>query len=218
METRVEGWFQSKLGEIKREPSSGKVDTLLAEAALEFIQDMGLSRDETVEWIKALACTIVEERRYPAIALAAYISELSDDLPELGRFLDRYVGMKHRLKQRMIENVKDAGDYICAHEGDGLLIYGYSEPVSAILPEIFNDDICKHKEQVTVFVPEVRNRIHAGETLEVLSPDGSLSSLILPAPLSTTDDQQVSIANHSQFILLDQPLKPYTILRRLEGV
>ncbi len=67
-------------------------------------------------------------------------------------------------------------------------------------------------------VLEVRNRVHAGETLEVLSPDGSLASLILPALLSTTDDRKVSYANHSQFILLDQRLKPFTILRRVEGV
>jgi len=65
-------------------------------------------------------------------------------------------------------------------------------------------------------VLEIRNKIYAGEELEVLSPDGSLSTVTLPAPLTTTDDRQVEFANNSQFILLGQELKPYTILRRVE--
>ena len=48
-----------------------------------------------------------------------------------------------------------------------------------------------------------------------LAPDGSLSSVTLPGPLTTTDGQHVDFANNSQFLLLDEPLKPYTILRRL---
>ncbi len=64
-------------------------------------------------------------------------------------------------------------------------------------------------------VIEVRNKITAGETLETLSPDGSLSSVTLPAPLELTDGKFTDFANNSQFILLDEPLKPYTILRKL---
>jgi len=64
-------------------------------------------------------------------------------------------------------------------------------------------------------VLEVRNKIFAGEKLETLSPDGSLSTITMPAPLSTTDNRQVDFANNSQFILMEQDLKPYTILRRV---
>jgi hypothetical protein len=64
-------------------------------------------------------------------------------------------------------------------------------------------------------VLEVRNKIHAGDTLETLSPDGTLSTKLMPEPLELTDGQNVDFANNSQFILLDDPLKPYTILRRL---
>ncbi len=64
-------------------------------------------------------------------------------------------------------------------------------------------------------VLEVRNKIFAGEELETLSPDGSLSTITMPGILSTTDGQQVDFANNSQFILLEHNLKPYTILRRV---
>jgi putative protease len=64
-------------------------------------------------------------------------------------------------------------------------------------------------------VLEIRNKINAGETLETLSPDGSLSTITLPSPLITADRQQVDFANNSQFILLDRKLEPYSILRRL---
>ncbi len=64
-------------------------------------------------------------------------------------------------------------------------------------------------------VLEVRNKIYAGDKLEVMTPDGSLSTLTLHAPLTTTDGQQADFANNSQFVLLEQDLKPYAILRRV---
>ena len=63
---------------------------------------------------------------------------------------------------------------------------------------------------------EVRNKIFAGETLEILSPDGALSMISLPDPLKTAEGNTVEYANNSQFIQLDQDLVPYTILRRIE--
>ena len=65
-------------------------------------------------------------------------------------------------------------------------------------------------------VLEVRNKIHAAEKLEVLTPDGKLSQTILPDPLTTTDGQTVEFANKSQFVLLNDPLPTYTILRRIK--
>ena len=65
-------------------------------------------------------------------------------------------------------------------------------------------------------VIEVRNTIHAGEELEVLNTDGCLSRLTMPRPMVTTTGEMVERANHSQLILLDQALTPYTILRRVQ--
>ncbi len=65
-------------------------------------------------------------------------------------------------------------------------------------------------------VLEVRNKIHAAEKLEVLTPDGKLSQTILPDPLTTTDGQTVEFANNSQFVLLNDPLPTHTILRRIK--
>ena len=65
-------------------------------------------------------------------------------------------------------------------------------------------------------VLEVRNKIHAGEELEVLSPDGSLSHLTMSAPLVTTDGREAPFVNNSQYLLIEGRLRPYTILRRVE--
>jgi U32 family peptidase len=65
-------------------------------------------------------------------------------------------------------------------------------------------------------VLEVRNKIHAGETLEVLNTDGSISGTKMPAPLITKKLERLDEVNHSQFILMDENLAPYTILRRVK--
>ena len=62
---------------------------------------------------------------------------------------------------------------------------------------------------------EVRNKIHAGDTLEVLKPDGSLSEISLPDPLTDSKGEHLDFANNSQFILITEDLPEYTILRRL---
>jgi putative protease len=67
-------------------------------------------------------------------------------------------------------------------------------------------------------VLEVRNKIHAGENLEVLQPDGTMSTITLPAPLVTTEGEEVDFANNSQFVLLDRELTEYTIARRVEKI
>lgn len=64
-------------------------------------------------------------------------------------------------------------------------------------------------------VLEVRNRIKAGENLELFSPDGTLKTVRMTDPLITREGTQCSFANHSQFILLEQNLESYTILRRV---
>ncbi len=66
-------------------------------------------------------------------------------------------------------------------------------------------------------VIEVRNKIHAGETLEVLNTDGSLSEITMDTPLLTKNGDQASEVNHTQFILIDMDIPPYTILRRVNS-
>jgi U32 family peptidase len=79
---------------------------------------------------------------------------------------------------------------------------------------VFVGNVLEEKSQGKC-VLEIRNKIHAGETLERLSPGGSLSTITLPSPLITTDNQHVEFANNSQFVLLEQDVKAYTILRRV---
>jgi putative protease len=64
-------------------------------------------------------------------------------------------------------------------------------------------------------VLEVRNKILAGEEMEVLSPDGSLKRSTMPTPLVKIDGERAEVVNHSQFILLDQEFPPYTIFRNI---
>ena len=64
---------------------------------------------------------------------------------------------------------------------------------------------------------EVRNKIHAGETLELLTPDGGLSEITMSNPLETTKGEKIDFANNSQFLLLDCPLPEYALLRRTVG-
>jgi putative protease len=64
---------------------------------------------------------------------------------------------------------------------------------------------------------EVRNKIHAGDTLEVLKPDGQLSEITLPNPLTDSKGEHLDFANNSQYILLTESLPEYTILRRVQA-
>ncbi|MCI0498144.1 MAG: U32 family peptidase [Planctomycetales bacterium] len=63
---------------------------------------------------------------------------------------------------------------------------------------------------------EVRNTLRAADTLEVLTPDGTLSTITLPCPLQTPEGEYCDAANNSQFIRLSTPLPEYTILRRVK--
>ena len=64
---------------------------------------------------------------------------------------------------------------------------------------------------------EVRNKIHAGDVLEVLKPDGSLSEITLPVPLTTSHGEHVDFANNCQYIVLTETLPEYSILRRINS-
>lgn len=64
-------------------------------------------------------------------------------------------------------------------------------------------------------VLEVRNKINSGEELEAFSPDGTLKTILMPDPLITGEGVEVNFVNHSQYIILERDLNPYTILRRV---
>jgi putative protease len=65
-------------------------------------------------------------------------------------------------------------------------------------------------------VLEVRNKIFAGETLEVLTPDGNISQVTMSEPLVNTKNQQLEeVNNNEQFLLLQGNWPEYSIFRRL---
>ncbi len=70
-------------------------------------------------------------------------------------------------------------------------------------------------EQGCVF--RVRNKIHAGETLEVLLPNGKISAITLPPLLKTDWGGMLDFANNEENIVLEEALPPFTILRRVEN-
>jgi U32 family peptidase len=65
-------------------------------------------------------------------------------------------------------------------------------------------------------VMRVRNKIHAGEELEVLSPDGTTRLYTLEAPLRAVGGQALDFMNNTQKLSLAEPLPPFSIVRRLE--
>ncbi|OXU14116.1 peptidase U32 family protein [Sedimentisphaera salicampi] len=61
----------------------------------------------------------------------------------------------------------------------------------------------------------VRNKIFAGERLEVLLPSGRLSETTLPNPLTDQKGESHEFANNEQIIRLTSPLPEFSILRRV---
>ena len=62
---------------------------------------------------------------------------------------------------------------------------------------------------------EIKNTIHAGEQLELLTPNGDVSTFTIPNPILTIDSDSVSSANNQDTVLLDKNLPAYAILRRV---
>jgi len=61
----------------------------------------------------------------------------------------------------------------------------------------------------------VKNSLHAGETLEMLTPDGRVCPYTMPTPLLSVDGEVLSVAQNHHCILLEGELPPYTIFRRI---
>lgn len=62
----------------------------------------------------------------------------------------------------------------------------------------------------------VRNTIASGETFEVLSPGGRLSSVRMPQPLNHTDGTVSETAKNGDCLELPDSLPEYAVLRRIE--
>lgn len=64
---------------------------------------------------------------------------------------------------------------------------------------------------------EIRNKMFAGEEVEVLTIGGNLSTMTLPNPLTLDDGETVEAVSHSKIVKLPIDLPPYTILRRVSS-
>jgi U32 family peptidase len=79
----------------------------------------------------------------------------------------------------------------------------------------FVGNVCECDPGKGCCIVEVRNKMQPGDALEVLTPDGVLSTLTLPDPLVNQHSEIINVANNSQFVRLETPLPEYTILRRV---
>jgi hypothetical protein len=78
---------------------------------------------------------------------------------------------------------------------------------------VFVGDIVDEKSDGSIC--HIRNKIFAGEKLEVLTPKGEISQITMPNPLKTDDGKQAEFVNNPQKILIEQKLPAYSILRRV---
>ncbi|MGB8226854.1 MAG: U32 family peptidase [Sedimentisphaerales bacterium] len=92
--------------------------------------------------------------------------------------------------------------------------YSYEKSLSGS-GATFVGDIVDEKTE-TDCICFVRNKIFAGETLEVLTPDGSISEIVMSRPLKTVEGKFAEFINNPQKIVIEQKLPPYSILRRIE--
>jgi putative protease len=62
----------------------------------------------------------------------------------------------------------------------------------------------------------VKNTLKAGETLEMLTPDGKIGTYTFPQVIETVDGRTVDHANNQDVILLNDAIPAYTIFRRVK--
>lgn len=62
----------------------------------------------------------------------------------------------------------------------------------------------------------VKNTFKAGETLEMLTPDGKIGTYTFPQVIETVDGRSVDHANNQDVILLSDNISVYTIFRRVK--
>ena len=80
----------------------------------------------------------------------------------------------------------------------------------------FVGNISEAKGENNFCICQIRNKIFAGEELEVLTPDGKMFNIKMSNPLKTTKNEELEFVNNSQFIHITDDLPKYSILRRIE--
>jgi initiation factor 2B subunit 1/2 family protein len=168
-----------------RHPSAGVVDTTLAQAVFDRLGDGEIS-DFDRQQILRLICHSIDVRRYPTVALADFIAAHLGDTPRLRQFLKNYLAMKSSLGDKLSQSARD---YLKFREGDGVLVYGYSEPVLATLSALLGDQPPDWKGDITMFVPEASNRLHRGDAIRTVE---RLAELGLPVSIIS----DISIGHH----------------------
>lgn len=78
---------------------------------------------------------------------------------------------------------------------------------------IFVANYVSSTNDTTVF--RVRNKILAGEELELLTPDGKISKLIMPDILTKKDGKTINVVQNEDEIILKVKLPEYCILRKV---
>ena len=123
------------------------------------------------------------------------------------------VSMQNCLK--LLSRVKNRG-YSCGFMKGSIepADYSYEKSLSNS-GATFVGDIVDEKTE-TGCICQVRNKIYAGEKLEVLTPAGSISEIMMPSPLKTAEGKLAEFINNPQRIVLGQKLPSYSILRRVE--
>ncbi|MDD5135063.1 MAG: U32 family peptidase [Phycisphaerae bacterium] len=79
---------------------------------------------------------------------------------------------------------------------------------------IFVGDITDEKIDAGC-ICHTRNKIYAGDKLEVLTPNGNISEIVLPKPLKTAEGQECEFVNNPQEIILPQSLPAFSVLRKI---
>ena len=78
---------------------------------------------------------------------------------------------------------------------------------------VFVGDITEEESHGSICF--VRNKIFAGEKLEVLTPAGDIFEITVSNPLKTIEGESVEFINNPQKIVLEQKLPAYSVLRRV---
>lgn len=104
--------------------------------------------------------------------------------------------------------------------------YSYGFMKGGITPEDYSQEENKQRfnsifvanyvsstNDTTVF--RVRNKILAGEELELLTPDGKISKLIMPDILTKKDGKTINVVQNEDEIILKVKLPEYCILRKV---
>jgi len=93
--------------------------------------------------------------------------------------------------------------------------YSYEKSQSKSGAVFVGDIVDEKTEQGSIC--HVRNKIFAGEKLEVLTPAGDISQITMPNPLKTVEGESVEFINNPQKIILEQKLPAYSIIRRIQA-